>query len=125
MDKGFNFGLREGDKVELIDSHCIHRGEKNAYIGFTGIVKIDNLKEGKFSIFSGKAWLTNLSINDDRFKIIKRNTNGLFQINNVHYYNLESVIHKPKKCCKCGFVPIDYIRGGFFNNRIFCSNCKK
>lgn len=123
MYTGTNIGLCEGDKVELTHSYSVHG--KNAYIGFTGIVKIDNLKEGKFSLFSGKSWLTNLSINDDRFKIIKKNKNGMFEIKNVHYYNIESVIHKPKKCCKCGFIPVDYIRAGFFNNKFFCSNCKK
>lgn len=121
-----NFGLNECDEVELLYSPCIH-GEhiKNAYIGFRGVVKIDNLQEGRFSLFSGQAWLVNLNIKTDKFKVIKRNINGLFKINGTDYYSKEAVIHKPMKCCKCKFIPVEYIWGGFFKSKIYCSNCIK
>ena len=127
MNKKINFGLNEGDVVKLTYSPCKHYGIKNAYIGFEGIVKLgDHIKDGKFSLFSGKSWLTNLNINTDKFEIIKKNTSGLFSINGVDYYSESSVIHKPAKCCKCGFIPVEYIQVNYlFWNKYYCSNCKK
>lgn len=126
MNKGNNTGLIEGDKVKLTYSPCAHYGDKNAYIGYVGIVKLNrHSKDGKFSLFDGKSWLTNLDINTNKFEVIKRNESGLFKINNVQYYSVESVIHRPRKCCKCGFIPVEYIVGGFFFNKYYCSNCKK
>lgn len=121
-----NFGLNEGDLVKLKYSPCIHFGYKNAYIGYEGIVKLgDYYKDGKFSLFSGKSWLTNLDINTDEFEILKKNETGLFKINGISYYSETSVIKKPKFCCKCKFIPVEYIVSGFLFNRYYCNNCAK
>lgn len=109
-----NIGVNEGDCLELISST---RGD--AYLGFTGTVKLDS--EG-FSLFNGHSWLTCLNLHDCKFRIMKRNETGLFHINKVPYYSQNSVLHKPKKCCKCGFIPVEYIVKWW---KTYCTNCYK
>jgi len=100
--------------------------KSNYNIGLNeGIVKIDNKEEGFFSLFNGNAWLTTLNISNVEFTFIKKNKNGLFKINDVGYYPKESVIHNPLKCCKCGFIPVEFIVSGFFFKKYYCLNCKK
>ncbi len=115
--------ISEGDLVRLIYSPCQHYGERNTYIGFEGVVKIDNFEEGRFSLFSGKSWLTNLNTTTDKFKIIKKNTTGLFSIKNTDYYTKEAVLHKPYKCNSCGFIPVEYMKKGVFSFKYYCANC--
>jgi len=121
-----NLGLTEGDLVELIDAPN-NKGQKNAYIGFIGLVKFepDTLRSGVFSLFSGSSWLVNISLKKDKFKILKKNQTGFFSINGVNYYSKGHTLHKPKICCKCGFIPEIYIKIiGFFRNKYYCDNCK-
>ena len=125
MKSNYNIGLNEGDHIKIVWLPE-NNFEKNAYIGFEGIVKLNShSKDGFFSLFSGKSWLTNLNISSCEFNFIKKNSSGLFKINNCGYYSEESVIHRPIKCCKCGFIPFEYIISGMFFPKYYCSNCKK
>jgi hypothetical protein len=121
MKSKTNKGLSNGDHIKILWLPN-NRGVKNAYIGFEGIVKIEPYN--RFSLFSGKSWLVNIGIDRVKYEFIKKQ-NGLFKINNVEYYSEESVIHKPVKCCKCGFIPVEYIISGIFFPKYYCSNCKK
>lgn len=71
MKSNYNIGLNEGDHIKITWLPNIHF-QKNAYIGFEGIVKIDNKEEGFFSLFNGNAWLTTLNISNVEFTFIKK-----------------------------------------------------